>query len=178
MLAACSSPGDTFSHLTPTNSSGCPQPASSLIDYSQCHIGGFPGDSDGRESACNAGDLGSVPGVRRSPGGGNGNPLWYSCLENPMDRGAWRATIHVVTRVGLNRATNTYLLSAILAIQWFDVTPISHSKTGPFSLLALSLHWSDHSLFCISWPFPNPWLSCWINLVRLQKAPMPPSPHQ
>ncbi len=47
------------------------------------------GDSDGKESACNAGDPGSIPGSGRSPGEGNGNPLQYSCLENPMDRGAW-----------------------------------------------------------------------------------------
>ena len=47
-----------------------------------------PGGS-GKESALNAGDPGSVPGLGRSPGEGNGNPLWYSCLENPMDRGAW-----------------------------------------------------------------------------------------
>ena len=50
---------------------------------------GFPGGSDGKESACNAGDLGSIPGSGRSPGEGNGNPLQYSCLENPMEGGAW-----------------------------------------------------------------------------------------
>ena len=49
---------------------------------------GFPGSSDGKASACNAGDLGSIPGVGRSPGEGNGNPLQHSCLENPMDGGA------------------------------------------------------------------------------------------
>ena len=49
---------------------------------------GFPHSSVGKEFACNAGDPGSVPGLRRSPGEGNGNPLHYSCLENPMDRGA------------------------------------------------------------------------------------------
>ena len=49
---------------------------------------GFPGSPDGKESACNAGDLGSIPGLGKSPGEGNGNPLQYSCLENPMDRGA------------------------------------------------------------------------------------------
>ena len=58
---------------------------------------GFPGGSDGKEFACNAGDLGSIPGSERSPGEGNGNPLQYSCLENPMDRGAWWATVHGVT---------------------------------------------------------------------------------
>ena len=51
------------------------------------------------ESACNAGDLGSIPGSGRSPGEGNGNPLQHSCLENPMDRGVWQATVHGVTRV-------------------------------------------------------------------------------
>ena len=52
-----------------------------------------------------AGDLGSIPGLGRSPGEGNGNPLQYSCLENPMDRGAWRATVHEVARVGHDLAT-------------------------------------------------------------------------
>ena len=50
----------------------------------------LPGSSVGRESACNVGDIGSLPGLGRSPGEGNGNPLQYSCLENPMDRGAWQ----------------------------------------------------------------------------------------
>ena len=49
----------------------------------------FPGGSEGKDSACNAGDLGLIPGSGRSPGEGNGNPLQYSCLENPMDGGAW-----------------------------------------------------------------------------------------
>ena len=53
---------------------------------------GFLGRSSGKESTCNVGDLGSIPGSGRSPGEGNGNPFQYSCLENPMDRGAWRAT--------------------------------------------------------------------------------------
>ena len=52
----------------------------------------------GKESACNAGDLGSIPGLGRSPGGGHCNPLQYSCLENPMDRGAWQAIVPGVTK--------------------------------------------------------------------------------
>ena len=59
---------------------------------------GFPGGSEVKASACNAADLGSIPGSGRSPGEGNGNPLQYSCLENPMDRGAWWATVHGVTK--------------------------------------------------------------------------------
>ena len=63
-------------------------------------IMGFLPSSVGKESACNAGDMGSIPGSGRSPGEGNGNPLQYSCLENPMDRGPLWATVHGVARVG------------------------------------------------------------------------------
>ena len=58
--------------------------------------------SVGKEPACNAGELCSMPGSERSPGEGNGNPLQYSCPENPMDRGAWRVAVHRVARVGHN----------------------------------------------------------------------------
>ena len=58
----------------------------------------FPSGSDGKESACNGGDLGSIPGSRRSPGEGNGYPLQYHCLENSMDRGAWWAIVYGVTK--------------------------------------------------------------------------------
>ena len=59
---------------------------------------GFPGGTDGKESACNAGDPGWIPGLGRFPGEGNGYPLQYSCLEDSMDRGAWRAAIHEVAK--------------------------------------------------------------------------------
>ena len=59
---------------------------------------GFPGDSDGKASACNAGDLGLIPGLGSSPGEGNGNPLQYSCLEKSMDGGAWQATVHGIAK--------------------------------------------------------------------------------
>ena len=59
---------------------------------------GFPGGSDGKESACSVGDLGSIPGFGKSPGEGNDNSLQYSCLENSMDRGAWWAAVHGVTK--------------------------------------------------------------------------------
>ena len=55
---------------------------------------GFPGGSDGKEPTCNVGEPCSIPGLGRSPGEGNGYPFQYSCLENPMDRGAWRATVY------------------------------------------------------------------------------------
>ena len=57
-----------------------------------------PGGSDGKASAYNVGDLGSIPGLGRSPGEGKGNPLQYSCLENPMDGGTWYATVHGVAK--------------------------------------------------------------------------------
>ena len=59
---------------------------------------GFPGGSDGKESACSAGDPGLIPGSRRSSGEGNGNPLQYSCLENSVDRGAWWAIVPEVAK--------------------------------------------------------------------------------
>ena len=58
----------------------------------------FLGGSDGKESACNVGDTGLIPGLERFPGEGNGNPLQYSCLENPMDGGTWQATAHGVAK--------------------------------------------------------------------------------
>ena len=60
-------------------------------------IPGFPGGSDSKDAACKVGDLGSIPGLGRCSGEGNGNPLKYSCLENPVDRGAWWVMVHGVT---------------------------------------------------------------------------------
>ena len=83
---------------------------------------GFFGGLGGKESACSAEDPGSVPESGRSPGEGNGNPLQYSCLENPMDRVAWWATVHGVSRVRHGLATKPL--------------PPSH-----FKLMASSLHY-------------------------------------
>ena len=66
---------------------------------------GLPCSSVGKESACNAGDLGSISELGRATGEGSGNPFQYSCLENPMDRGDWQATVHGVTRVRHDLAT-------------------------------------------------------------------------
>ena len=73
-------------HLHPTS-----------LEWSNIHVN-FPGGSDGKASVYNAGDPGSIPGSGRSPGEGNGNPLQYSCLENPMDGGAWEAAVHGVAK--------------------------------------------------------------------------------
>ena len=81
-----------------------------VVDLQCCNS--FPGGPVGEESACNVGDLGSIPGLGRSPGAGHGNPLQYSCPENPMDRGVWRAAVHgvVKSRTRLSKQT-----------EWFQV---------------------------------------------------------
>ena len=80
---------------------------------------GFPGGSEVKASACNVGDLGSIPGSGRSPGEGNGNPLQYSCLENPMDGGAWWATVHrvVKSRTRLSDFTFTFTYCCVSVSQ-------------------------------------------------------------
>ena len=71
-----------------------------FVEHLLCAMG-FPDGASGKETTANAEeirDVGSIPGLGRSPGGGHGNPLWYSCLENPMDREVWWATVHSVTK--------------------------------------------------------------------------------
>ena len=85
---------------------------------------GFPSGSVGKESACNAGDLGSIPGLGKSPGEGNGNPLQYSCLENSMDRGAWQAIVHRIA-VGHDCETNFHFQ---LLIHCISTTAINLKK--------------------------------------------------
>ena len=77
---------------------------------------GMTGGSEGKASACNAGDPSSIPGLGRSPGEGNGNPLQYSCLENPMDGGAWWATAHGVAKSRTRLSDFTLALGAMFAV--------------------------------------------------------------
>ena len=135
-----------------------------IVNYSPSW--GFLHSSVSKASVGNAGDLGSIPGSGRSPGEGNGNPLQYSCLENPMDRGAWRATVHWVTKVGHYLVTKppppfsqsvvwlfTLLLITLLIFYQFLFVNILYSiycscillcKTGEFSL-NLVLMLKEHS---------------------------------
>ena len=100
------------------------------------HLGeGLPKWLNGKEVACQAGDNSSIPESGRSPREGNGNPLQYSCLENPMDRGAWWATVHGITTVGHNLATKLY---------W----TIAHQAP-------LSMGFSRQE-YCSGLPFPSP----------------------
>ena len=75
---------------------------------------GFPGGSDSKESACNAGDAGLIPVPGRSLGGGCGNPLQYSCLENPMDGGAWSTIVH-----GVTKSSTFYQFSSVQSLSRF-----------------------------------------------------------
>ena len=72
----------------------------------------FPGSSVGKNSPANTGDTGSIPGSGISPGGGNGNPLQYSCLENPKDRGTWWATIHGVAKLDMTELARIHICTA------------------------------------------------------------------
>jgi len=91
---------------------------------------GFPQDSVVKNLPANAGDSGSIPGSRRSPGGGNGNPLQYSCLGNPMDREAWRATAHGVTK------SQTQLSDSTITIHFPTVhLPCDTQKSKSLSVL-------------------------------------------
>ena len=80
-----------------------------------CLRGSFPHSSDGKESACSAGDPGLIPGLGRSPGEGNGKPLQYSCLENPMDIGAWWPPVHGVAESGTTERLTLCLSGAVVA---------------------------------------------------------------
>ena len=93
---------------------------------------GLPGGSDGKASACNVGDPGSIPGSGRSPGGGNGNPLQYSCLENSMDGGAWWATVHGVAKSWTRLSDFTFNLNLKMTILGYN--PQNKRNTHEFIL--------------------------------------------
>ena len=98
----------------------------------------FPGGSDGKVSACYAGDPGSIPGLGRSPGEGNGNPLQYSCLENPMDRGAWQATVHGVAMSRTGLSDLTFFL--------WHLQPTLRTTSDLLSMVCSKLKWDLNSL--------------------------------
>ena len=110
------------------------------IKWSRAHVTSFgklqvlPSGARGKEPDCQCRrlrDVGSVPGLGRSPGGGHGNPLQYSCLENPMDRGAWRATVHGVTK------SRTWLSDLASVNQMLKV-----NKNGYFHIIILTQWWT------------------------------------
>ena len=126
-----------------TEGSGPPEHWSTyqINSFSHCVLT-FPGGSYGKASACSAGDLGSIPGLGRSPGEGNGNPLQYSCLENPMDRGAWGATVNAVARVGHDLATKPSPPPCVQYVfgQFFGFSSVRHIYFSSRFKVALSAY--------------------------------------
>ena len=120
-----------------------------------CSSSGLPCSSDAKESACNVGDLGLVLELGRSPGGGQGNPLQYSCLDNSTDRGAWRATVHGIaesdmTEVTKHTDTHTVVLLLIFCrnATLFSILPFPVVPKG-----SVSPHPCQHLLFSSSFFF-------------------------
>ena len=106
----------------------------------------FPGSSDGKASAYNAGDLGSIPGSGRSPGEGNGNPLQYSCLENSMDQGAWWATVNGVAKswIRLSGFTLSILWHCLsLGLEWKLIfsSPMATAEFSTFAGILSAALW-------------------------------------
>ena len=149
---------------------------------------GFPHSLVNKSSACNAGDLGLIPGSGRSTGEGNGNPLQYSCLENPMDRGAWRTTVRGVARVGHDLATKTtnhQKLVIITHVQEFNQSCLCNEasiKTQTMEFGELVTWWTrgssgrevglarawksyapSHALPCASLPSVHSWVTFFYN---------------
>ena len=144
----------------------------------------FPGGSEDKASACNAGDPDLIPGWGRSPGEGNGNPLQYSCLENPMDRGTWRATVHRVAKSRTRLSDFTFTFIFIIGYQIISAAaakslpscptlcdPIDGSSPGspvPGILQARTLEW-------VAISFSNAWE--WkVKVKLLSRVGLPATP--
>ena len=137
-------------------------------------------DQTVRESACNAGDPGLTPGSGRSPGEGNGNPLQYSCLENPMDRRAWWATVHENQRVWHKWVTFTFILHVTLSAAFdhsiflrklFPTVRIPHSPGFSGNSLATSYNTNTSPVILLSLPSPNYGLHSSMDLMHAALKP-------
>ena len=120
-----------------------------MLTYLPRPARGFPGGSSYKESACNAGDAVSITGPGRSPEGGNGNPLEYSCLENPMDREAWQATVYMVKKNQTQlKWLSTHTRTGLLDVLSVDAQegPVKNAKVLAGSTMA-SCHFLQQFLF-------------------------------
>ena len=116
---------------------------------------GFPGGSDGKESAYSAGDIGLIPGPGRSPGEGNGNPLQYSCLENPMDGGAWQATVHGLAKSRTWLSNFTFFLSVVFPVVMYGCESWTIKKAEHQRIHAFEL-WCWRRLLRVPWTARRP----------------------
>ena len=107
----------------------------------------FPGGSEVKASACNVGDLGSIPGLGRSPGEGNGYPLQYSCLENPTDRGTWRATVHGIPESDTTEQLHFTSLLTVTEREVLKSPPVTVNLPLSFQLCQLLLMCFEALLF-------------------------------
>ena len=110
---------------------------------------GFPGGSDSKESTCSARDLGSIPGSEKSPGEGNDYPLQYSCLENSMERGVWRATVHGLQRVRHHWVANTSTFSMAHTATFNTSAPNYQfqNQFRPFNIPHVNKPWSQSLVY-------------------------------
>ena len=129
----------------------------------------FPDGLDGKESDCNVGDLGLIPGSGRSPGEGNGNPLQYSCLENPMERWAWRATVH---RISESDMTERLTFSLSMGIQWYFIVVLIYISQMTNDVEYLFLCMLAILMSSVKWMFTFCPFSYWfvkvLYLIRIQ----------
>ena len=126
---------------------------------------GFPGGSDDKGSVCNVRDPGSIPGLGRYPGEGNGSPLQYSCLENPMDRGAWQATVHRVTQSQQDRS---YLATHII---WL-LQPVSPFRSFALFLKPHFLHLWNGNRACLTSLLSEWHISCMWKILCIENWPL------
>ena len=110
--------------------------------------GGFPGGSEGKASAYSVGDPGLIPGLGRSPGEGNSNPLQDYCLENPMDREAWQATAHGVTKSRTRLNDFTFSLSTVQYSKQ-SLLPLDHENLILLNFVNFSAPWQYPNLFVL-----------------------------
>ena len=119
-------------------------------------LSSLPCGSDSKESACRAGDLGSIPRVRRSPGGEHSNPLQYSCLDDPMVRGAWWATVHGVTESRTRLSDyhfHFHLLRSLCSILYlWNVSILFHASALYWFSRLCSIPWHNYSTIYLSVP--------------------------
>ena len=113
--------------------------------YERHYTLGFPGGSEGKASACNAGDLGSILGSGRSPGEGNSNPLQYSCLENPMDQQAWQTIVHGITKSWTQLSDFTFSLLHVAYLILVSLEKLTFlNQSLPMSPQELALNTCSH----------------------------------